>query len=161
MKKSIVFLLTVMTMALYACGDMDDCSINTKIDTTAYISNNGLQEVSLSGLTSNAYQVCIYKAGYNGETVKLDLAVADSLITQYNEKNATSYTLLPAQYYTVGNGVSLNNVHYQDSIAITFNATAITADNIGNGNVLPLVLIGVAEKNLSQAYKSILIHVSK
>lgn len=151
-----VALLTTLS----ACGDVDECRIDVKINTQAYIVNNGLQEVSLLSLTNNTYQVYIYKGGYNNDNVKLDLAVADSLITQYNTKNSTSYTLMPSQYYTIGSGVALSTCNYRDSIPATL-SSSVTSDVNCSTYLLPLVLTTANESDLSTSYKSILIHVSK
>lgn len=161
MKKYIMFILMGVAAMLYSCGNMDDCGVDVTIGTSAYIVNNGLQEVSLSGLKNSAYQVYVYKSGYNGDKIKLDLAVADSLITQYNAKNSTAYTLMPSQYYTVGSdGVFLNNNHYRDSIPVTLSSSLVSDTHYGT-YLLPLVLTATTAKSLSVSYKSILIHVSE
>jgi len=161
MKRYVMLILTVVATMFYSCGNIDDCSVDVAIGTSAYIINNGLQEVSLSSLKNSTYQVHVYKSGYNGDKIKLDLAVADSLITQYNAKNSTSYTLMPSQYYTVGSdGVSLSTHHYRDSIPVTFNSSVASDANYGT-YLLPLVLTTAKESNLSVSYKGLLIHVSK
>lgn len=161
MKRYVVLILAVVATMFYSCGNIDDCDVDVTIGTSAYIINNGLQEVSLSSLKNSIYQVYVYKSGYNGDKIKLDLAVADSLITKYNAKNSTSYTLMPSQYYTVGSdGVSLNTSHYRDSIPVTFNSS-VTSDANYSTYLLPLVLTTAKESDLSVSYKSLLIHVSQ
>jgi len=129
---------------------MDDCSVNTDIDTQVIVVKSGFLSISSSKLTENTYPIYVYKAGYNGETVTVNLSVNETILSDYNSEHATSYVTLPTSYYTVGNGVALTSKHYSDFIPVTFNTSAIEQDYSGNEYVLPLVISGVPEEKTNE-----------
>jgi hypothetical protein len=161
MKKSFIFILSFIVTALVSCGDMDDCKVDNTIATSVLITNSGIQNVTLSQIANGSYTVYLYKGGYNGDCVKVGLAAADSLVTQYNASKGTSYQVIPSQYYTIGNAVELNNKHYNDSIQITFsNLSSLDFNTNGDKYVLPLTISGISSDLINQDNKNILIHIS-
>lgn len=150
MKKISLLFIACIAIILPSCGDMDDCCVNTDIDTQVIIVKSGFLSISSSELTENTYPIYVYKAGYNSETVTVNLSVDETILSDYNSEHATSYVALPASYYTVGNGVALTSKHYADFIPVTFNTAAIRQDYNGNEYVLPLVISGVPEEKTNE-----------
>jgi endonuclease/exonuclease/phosphatase family metal-dependent hydrolase len=161
MKNLLYIMIASLSTFLIACGDVDNCKVDTCIETNALIVNSGYKEVAIPDIKNDTYQVYVYKGGYNGNSISLNLSLADSLLTKYNTAKGTSYELLPSTYYTIGNGVSLNNSNYRDSIAITFNTAAMTADGIGSNYVLPLKLVSTDAQSVSSSNDSIFIRILK
>lgn len=142
-----------MLLTLYACSNIDDCKVDCTIDTKFFIVNSGFKTIDFSNLVNDTYQIYVYKGGYNKESIKVGLNEVDSILTNYNVKNSTTYKLLPSSYYTIQDAVVLNNSHVSDSIGVKFNSVAIKNDGIDNNYVLPIAIKNVpANKTGSNNY---------
>lgn len=150
MKKISLLFIVCLSFVLHSCVDMDDCTVDTDIDTQVLIVKSGFQGISAGDLSNGAYQVFLYKAGYNDETVTIRLTEDPTILDDYNTKYGTSYVALPSTYYTIGKAVSLDTKHYTDSISVTFNTAALENNSSETEYVLPLVISGIPAEKISQ-----------
>lgn len=150
----IIFSLFLIYIVFTSCSDdyLNHSMVNDKI----YLNSPGFNETNVFNWGTFTYDLVVVKGGKGMQNAQLKLAVEDSILTNYNEKNNKNYKLLPDNCYLLKTSeLSIGKEEYQKSFQIEFNTEALTElqKNTDDIYVLPcqmLILnnsIEIADKN--------------
>lgn len=115
--------------ALFSCAACSDkFEVGNEIETVIYIQKNGLQEITLPA-GAPAYEMWLYKGGYNSRSHDVSLTVDAEDLVVYNAKNKSDYRLLPGNCYEFDREtVRLSGDVREGYVTLTFDAACMPAD---------------------------------
>lgn len=101
MKKAYKYLIPILAVALASCNRFEP--VDHVFDNSVYLDVSEAEQTQISTFNnrvSEARKSIAAKIAYPADKeVKADISVDESLIAEYNRRNGTSYTMLPAQYF--------------------------------------------------------------
>lgn len=134
-------LLAVMALAhLTACEDNRmDGMVNDKV----YIVQSGVQEVYVNYRDYADFTLSVYKSGVSEQTADASISISEDVLSAYNEKEGTSFVLLPDVCYSVSRtnfSFSSSSISYKS--VITFDGDILKRyQNRGEKKyALPIIL---------------------
>lgn len=146
--KKLIYIAVIAGLAMLntSCESYDAAEIPEEYHKVLVLQEAGEIDLTLFRTGEDAkYELCIMKAGSeDGLTANANLVISEEWLENFNTDNASGYTLLPAQYYSL----ETENINFEENdkykiINVSFKTTELETLISGNPDakyVLPVQL---------------------